>query len=67
MQFGDQWLTSGKSTLMCLPSVIVPEDTNVLINPVHADARLIRARVERQLLYDRECFDSNEPYLWDRC
>lgn len=52
MQFGDQWLTSGKSTLLCLPSVIVPEDTNVLINPVQADARLIQARVERQLLYD---------------
>lgn len=52
MQFGDRWLTSGNSALLCLPSVIVPEDTNVLINPDHADARLIRARVERQLLYD---------------
>lgn len=52
MQFGDKWLASGKSALLCLPSVIVPEDTNVLINPDHEDARLIRARVERQLLYD---------------
>lgn len=51
-RFGDGWLTSGDSTLLCLPSVIVPEDTNVLINPGHPDARLIRARVERQLLYD---------------
>jgi hypothetical protein len=32
-QFGDQWITSGKSALLCLPSVIVPEDTNALINP----------------------------------
>jgi RES domain-containing protein len=53
MQFGDQWLTSGKSALLCLPSVIVPEDTNALINPVHEDARPIQVRVERQLLYDR--------------
>lgn len=52
MQFGDQWLISGKSALLCLPSVIVPEDTNVLINPGHTDARLIRARAQRQLLYD---------------
>ena len=52
MQFGDRWLNSGKSALLCLPSVIAPEDTNVLINPDHQDARLIRARVERQLLYD---------------
>lgn len=52
IQFGDKWLTSGKSALLCLPSVIVPEDTNVLINPNHKDAASIQARVQRQLLYD---------------
>ena len=51
-QFGDKWLISGKSALLCLPSVIVPEDTNVLINPVHADVKSIIGKVERQLLYD---------------
>ena len=52
MQFGDKWLTSRKSALLCLPSVIVPEDTNVLINPEHEDAHSVHARVERQLLFD---------------
>jgi RES domain-containing protein len=52
MEFGDRWLASGKSALLCLPSVIVPEDTNVLINPDHPDARPVRGRVERRLLYD---------------
>lgn len=52
VQFGDKWLAGGKSALLCLPSVIVPEDTNVLINPAHEDAALIQARVQRQLLYD---------------
>jgi RES domain-containing protein len=51
-KFGDKWLSTGKSALLCLPSVIVPEDTNVLINPNHSDAGSIRARVQRQLLYD---------------
>lgn len=51
-RYGDRWLSAGKSALLCLPSVIVPEDTNVLINPHHADARSIQARVQRQLLYD---------------
>jgi RES domain-containing protein len=50
--FGDKWLTTGKAALLCLPSVIVPEDTNVLINPNHKDAVLIQSSVERQLLYD---------------
>lgn len=52
VQFGDKWLTGGKSALLCLPSVIVPEETNVLINPNHEDGAFIQARVQRQLLYD---------------
>jgi RES domain-containing protein len=52
VQFGDKWVHAAKSALLCLPSVIVPEDTNVLINPEHEDARPIRARVQRQILYD---------------
>jgi RES domain-containing protein len=52
IQFGDKWLLARKSALLCLPSVIVPEDTNVLINPNHEDAAPIQARVQRQLLYD---------------
>lgn len=50
--FGDKWLAAGKSALLCLPSVIVPEDINVLINPNHEDAGSLQARVHRQLLYD---------------
>ena len=52
IQYGDKWLAGGKSALLCLPSVIVPEDSNVLINPTHPDAASIQARVERRLLYD---------------
>lgn len=52
MQFGDKWLAGMKSALLCVPSVIVPEDANVLINPLHEDAAVIRARIERQLIYD---------------
>ena len=51
-QFGDKWLGAGKSALLCLPSVLVPEDTNVLISPAHNDARSITVKVHRQLLYD---------------
>lgn len=51
-QFGDKWLAAGQSVLLCLPSVIVPEDTNVLINPAHKDASSITGKVHRQILYD---------------
>ncbi len=52
MKFGDEWLASGESALLCLPSVIVPEDINVLINPKHPDTASLNAEVTRQLLYD---------------
>ena len=45
-------LASGKYALPCLPSVIALEDSNVVINSVHADAKSITVKVERQLLYD---------------
>ena len=35
-----------------VPSVIVPEELNLLINPKHADAGLIRARKIRKWTYD---------------
>jgi RES domain-containing protein len=35
---GDGWLTSGASAHLTVPSAIVPETWNVLLNPVHHDA-----------------------------
>ena len=52
VQFGDKWLATGSSALLCLPSAIVPEESNILINPNHADAAFIKAKVHRQLLFD---------------
>lgn len=49
---GDQWLDSVAAAVLEVPSVIVPEESNLLINPAHADAGLIRAAVARQFIYD---------------
>jgi RES domain-containing protein len=35
---GDRWLQAGRSTLLRVPSAVVPETFNVLLNPGHADA-----------------------------
>ncbi len=49
---GDGWLRSADSALLLVPSVIVPEESNVLINPAHPDSKHIRASVVRQFVYD---------------
>ena len=39
---GDQWLQSGRTALLRVPSVIVPATWNVLINPRHPESGQIR-------------------------
>lgn len=45
-------LRSGRSALLVVPSVIIPEESNVLINPHHPDSAAITARKLRKWLYD---------------
>lgn len=49
---GDRWLRANSSALLIVPSVIVTEEHNVLINPLHPDARRIGARKVRKWHYD---------------
>jgi RES domain-containing protein len=52
IQFGSAWIRSGASALLRVPSVIVPDEFNVLINPLHPDSRAIVASKMRKWLYD---------------
>jgi RES domain-containing protein len=38
---GDGWLTKGSTAVLRVPSAIVPETFNVLLNPAHQDAKRI--------------------------
>ncbi|HTU54328.1 MAG TPA: RES family NAD+ phosphorylase [Acetobacteraceae bacterium] len=52
IQLGTAWVRSGSSALLVVPSVIVEEEFNVLINPAHADSARITAVKRRRWLYD---------------
>lgn len=49
---GTHWLSSGATSLMVVPSSIVSEEMNVLINPAHPDAKQIVATKIRRWTYD---------------
>ncbi|MES3021818.1 MAG: RES family NAD+ phosphorylase [Pseudomonadota bacterium] len=53
---GDAWLTSGASALLLVPSVIVPDEFNVLINPQHGHAGAIVATTLKRWIFDPRFF-----------
>ena len=52
MTFGTAWARSNSSLLMEVPSVVIPEEGNVLINPQHPYAASITIHVQRQFQFD---------------
>ena len=52
VEAGQKWLASGASALLAVPSVIIPEESNILVNPRHADAAKLRATKLRKWIYD---------------
>lgn len=49
---GNAWLASGRSALLRVPSVIVPESSNILINPRHPDIAVISIARTRSFAFD---------------
>jgi len=49
---GDSWVKANTSALMVVPSVVVPEEYNVLINPHHPDTGTFKAKKTRKWTYD---------------
>jgi RES domain-containing protein len=50
---GDAWIASRRSALLRVPSWIVPESHNILINPVHPDAASVHLGPIRPFQFDR--------------
>ncbi len=50
--FGSAWVRAMSSAVLLIPSVIVPEEQNALINPRHPEASKIQFHKRRKWLYD---------------
>lgn len=50
--FGSAWAEAKRSVLLFVPSVIVPEECNILINAAHPDRDSLRVRKVRKWLYE---------------
>jgi RES domain-containing protein len=53
---GDEWLIADQSALLEVPSAILPETFNLLLNPRHPDAERITILWHQPFPYDRRFF-----------
>jgi RES domain-containing protein len=49
---GDAWIGEGRVPLLRVPSVIIPQELNVLINPSHPDAARIAVVDQTEFVFD---------------
>ncbi|MXW19101.1 MAG: RES family NAD+ phosphorylase [Gemmatimonadetes bacterium] len=54
---GDDWAGSGEHLLLRVPSVVVPEESNVLVNPAHPEASEVGVSASRSFSYDLRLLD----------
>jgi RES domain-containing protein len=49
---GDRWIAEQRSLLLQVPSVLVPETWNVLVNPLHSEASSLKITMVYQHAFD---------------
>lgn len=51
-QLGSDWLQRQQTAILVVPSSIIPDETNLLLNPAHADFAQIQMGKPQPFLYD---------------
>jgi len=49
---GDTWVREGRSAVLALPSVIIPEELNYLLNPGHTDFKRLSIAKPEPFVFD---------------
>jgi RES domain-containing protein len=49
---GDQWAAEGKTLLLLVPSAVVPQENNILLNPRHLDFAKIQISLPKPFVLD---------------
>ena len=52
VESGDEWAAAADALLLAVPSAIIPEELNLMINPAHPAAERIRIPSSRRFAFD---------------
>ncbi len=51
-QYGDRWVREGRSAVLAVPSIIIPEELNYVLNPAHTDFKGITISKSQHFVFD---------------
>lgn len=51
-KLGDAWVASGETAVMAVPSVLIPDELNFVLNPAHPDFKKIQISSPVPFLFD---------------
>jgi RES domain-containing protein len=49
---GDAFLRNQSHLLLSVPSVLMPEERNIILNPLHTDMKKVRIKHKRRIIFD---------------
>ena len=55
-RLGKEWLLRNETVGLMVPSVIIPTEFNIVLNPAHPDMQQIQIKDERQFSFDPRMF-----------
>jgi RES domain-containing protein len=59
-EIGSKWVTDRKSVVLIIPSAIVPEERNYLLNPLHSDFTKIRVGKRSAFVVDSRIIEKRQ-------
>jgi len=54
--YGSRWLLEMRSLLLVVPSIVIPRESNVIVNPYHPGAKAITTTFEADVQWDSRLF-----------
>ena len=54
--FGRTWLDAARELVLLVPSAIIPETTNAILNPAHPAYKQVRLAIVRDFSFDARMF-----------
>ena len=57
---GDEFLTTRQSLVLKVPSAIIEQENNYIINPAHPDAGKIKIQASKSFIFDKRLYLRNE-------